>query len=120
MAFDPLATIEQTSQGAQRTVHADATRIFHGMDGTHLVGDGADATDACCNVRRFAIGTATQEGLKKARWLEDFQLHVYDALTPDPDVQGTLTLNPGERVHLDRSTGAHGSRSHGGTAQPRH
>src|SRR5215470_2707128 len=120
MAFDPLAAIEQTTQGPQGPIHADTECIFHSMHGTHLVGNRADATDAGRNVRRFAIGTATQESLEETWWLEDLQLHIHDAITPDSDVQGTLTFDTGERVHLDGSTCAHGSRSHDETAQRWH
>ena len=51
VALDPLATVEEPAQGADRFPHRGAACVLHGCAGTHLVGDGADPTDPGGDVR---------------------------------------------------------------------
>ena len=80
VALDPFAAIEQTPQKADRGVDGDAQRTLDGVDGAHLVGDGANAADAGGDVGSLGKVATAQKGFEHAWRLEYFQLDVLDAV----------------------------------------
>src|SRR5215471_15826857 len=101
MALDPFATVDESPQRAELPVDVYATGIFHGMDGAHLVGDGANAADTGCDIGSFAIHAAAQKSLEETRWLEDLKLHVRDLVAANLYIERPLAFDAGQVVYLD-------------------
>ncbi len=118
VALDPLAAIQQPAQLPHRLAHRDAERVLHRVHRAHLVGDRADAADACGDVGRLGVGAAAQESLEEARRLEDAQFDVAHGAAIEGDAHAALALHAGEVVDIDRLT-SHAARPPRGTAARR-
>ncbi len=71
MALNPLPTIDQPPKSTQRSINSNTTGILHGMDCTHLIGNGTNATDASGDIRSLGEYPSPQECFKEAGRLED-------------------------------------------------
>ena len=103
VALDPLPAIDQPAQVPQRSLDPHAEDRLHRLHRPHLVGNGADATDPCGDVRRFLVETSSQQALEETRRLEDSQLDIGHLVAAQPDGERPLPFDPREVAHLDRS-----------------
>jgi hypothetical protein len=71
VAGDPLAAVQQAAQVRKRAVDRDPAGVFDRLAGAHLVGDGADAADACGQIGWLGVAAAAQQRLEEAGWLVD-------------------------------------------------
>ena len=94
VALDPLAAVEEPAQAAKRLVRRRSRARLEGMDGAHLVGDGADAADPRGDIGDLGELAAAQQGLEETRRLEDVQLDVVDPAVADADVESTFAFDP--------------------------
>src|SRR5579864_4583823 len=117
MTLDPLATVKETTQQANRRVDSNSQSPFDRVHCAHLVSDRADATDPRGDIRSFGEVTTAKEGLKKTWGLVDLELYIGHAFTHEFDVKRTLAFHAGQRVDTDRSRSASGHvRSHSSLA----
>lgn len=85
----------------------DAESALQGVDGAHLVGDGADATDAGGDVDLPEVA-ADEEGFKKPWQLRDFEFEVEDAAATGFEEEGAFALDASQDGDLDFVDGGAG------------
>src|SRR5690606_25720585 len=76
VTLDPLAAVDESSQGPQAPFQANPDRRLHGVGGAGLVGDRAYPADAGRDVGGLGEAPAAQECLEEPGWLEDLELEV--------------------------------------------
>ena len=104
MALDPFTTVEEPSQRTKLAINCNAKGMLHGMDGTHLVGHGANPTDASCDIWRFTTCATSKQCLKETRWLEDLQFHIFDLSVLDLHIKCPFAFHAGQVIRLDCSS----------------
>jgi len=119
VALDPFTAIDEPPQRAELAFNLDAEGRLDGMHRTHLVGDGADAANARHDIGRLFIAAPAQQGLEKARWLEDAQGRRRHLPVGNGEVERALAFDPGQIVNL-YSLSRHGLRFPCGTPRQRH
>ena len=76
-----------------------------------MVGHRTDPADPGDEVGHLVDGTADEELLEEPGGLVDVELDDLDALFTDANAKRPLPLDPGQRLHRERSRSAHGAAS---------
>ncbi len=101
MAFDPLAAVEESSQRPQGRRQGHAEDLLQRVNARHLIRHRADAADASSDVRHLQGRATAQEGFVEARRFVDAQLDCIHLAVAQPDGQGPLSFDPGQRLDGD-------------------
>ena len=101
VALDPLAAVEQSSQGSQLAIDCHTDCAFDRMRRAHLVGHRTDPADARRDVGRLQVVAPLQERFEKPGRLVDLESDVRDLPGADVDVHRALALDARERLDAD-------------------
>ena len=101
MALDPLAAVEEAAELAHHGIDLEPERLLDRVDGTHLVGDRADAADPSRQVDGLVEPAADEEGLEEPGRLVDLEPDVGQHAILDHDVHGPFALDSRERRHVE-------------------
>src|SRR5579863_7460509 len=101
VAFNPLAAVEQSAQGAKLPVNHHAKGVFHRVYRAHLIRDRADSADTSGDIWSLAELTPAHKCLKETWRFDDFQFDIHNFFTAHFHVERTLTLNTGKIVNFD-------------------
>src|SRR5262249_57188079 len=83
---------------------------LQGVHRAHLIGDRADAADPGGDVRSLARMTSAQQGIEKARRLEQDEAQVRHPIALDDEMERATTLDTRERSDVDDLTPCPGRR----------
>ena len=96
VALDPLAAVEEAAERANGGVNFDAEGVLERVDGTHLVGDGADPADARDDVDDLVRRPPNDESLEVPRRFEDAERGLDDGAVLDAQAQRAFAFHPGD------------------------
>ena len=105
VAFDPFAAVQQRAQRVQRRIEPveGAERLFERVAGAHLVGHGANATDARRDIGHGLELLPAEKGLKEPGWLVDIEPHLAHAVAVHFQMQRAFAFDAGQRRHANHA-----------------